>query len=68
MNLSILSGILSLLIGLIYSIFALLLPDASLCRAAEPKFFPLALGILMIILSAALIRGEINKKKERREK
>lgn len=64
MNISTLSGILSLLIGLIYTILALLLPDASIGRAAEPKFFPLSLGILMMLLSAALLYDEMNKKKK----
>ncbi len=64
MNISTLSGILSLLIGLIYTILALLLPDASIGRAAEPKFFPLSLGILMILLSAALLYDEMNKRKK----
>lgn len=63
MNISVLSGILSLLIGLIYTIFALLLPDASIGRAAEPRFFPLSLGIIMILLSAVLLYEELNKKK-----
>jgi len=64
MNISLLSGILSLLIGLIYTVFALLLPDASIGRAAEPKFFPLALGIIMLLLSVALLYEELKKKKE----
>jgi putative tricarboxylic transport membrane protein len=68
MNLSTLSGILSLLIGLIYTVLALLLPDASIGRAAEPKFFPMTLGILMILLSAMLLFEEFKKKKEETEK
>jgi putative tricarboxylic transport membrane protein len=46
----------------------LLLEDASLGRAAEPKFFPLGLGVLMIILSIALILEELNKKKKEETK
>jgi len=68
MNISVLSGILSLLIGLIYTSLALMLPDASIGRAAEPKFFPLTLGILMILLSAALLYNELNKKKKEETK
>lgn len=68
MNISILSGIFSLAIGLIYTVLALLLPDASIGRAAEPKFFPMALGLLMIFLSAALLYEELIKKGDKREK
>lgn len=68
MNISILSGILSLLIGLTYTVFALLLPDAAIGRAAEPKFFPMTLGILMIVLSAMLLFDELKKNKKETEK
>ena len=68
MNISLLSGIISLLIGLIYTIMAFMLPDAALGNPGAPRFFPLALGFSMIILAALLLAEELKKAKASGEK
>ncbi|MBB6480210.1 tripartite tricarboxylate transporter TctB family protein [Spirochaeta isovalerica] len=64
MNISLLSGILALLIGLIYTVMTFLLPEASIGRPMEPKIFPMALGMLMIILSSILLVQETKKSRK----
>ncbi|MBN2656092.1 MAG: tripartite tricarboxylate transporter TctB family protein [Spirochaetales bacterium] len=64
MNISILSGILALLIGLIYTAMTFLLPDAPIGRPMEPKIFPMTLGFLMIILSSVMLFQEMRKTKK----
>lgn len=63
LNMSLLSGIFALAIGLVYTAMAFMLPEASLGRPGEPRFFPLALGFLMIILAGSLLAEELKKKK-----
>ncbi|MCG8569608.1 MAG: tripartite tricarboxylate transporter TctB family protein [Spirochaetes bacterium] len=56
MNLSMLSGIIMFFVSIIYFIFTLLLPNASVGQyPMEPKIFPLALSILMFLFSIGLI-------------
>jgi len=62
LNLSKIAGLLFLLVGLIYTIMSLHLPDASLGRPYTPKIFPTALGVLMIGLAILLLAQEFRKK------
>jgi putative tricarboxylic transport membrane protein len=56
------AGIFFLLIGLIYTIMALQLADASIGRPHTPKIFPTALGVLLIGLSVALLVKDMRQK------
>ncbi len=62
MSLSLITGLVTFIIGTSYTIAAANLPAASVGRAHEPKLFPLGLGALMIILSISLIGQELTKK------
>lgn len=62
MSISLLTGLITFIIGMSYTLAAVHLPEASVGRAHEPKLFPLALGALMIILSISLISQELIKK------
>jgi putative tricarboxylic transport membrane protein len=64
MNISKIVAILFLLVGLIYTIMAIQLPDASIGRPHTPKIFPLMLGVLMIGLAITLLVKEIRTKAE----
>ena len=68
MNISIISSILSLFIGIIYTVLALALPKASIGSPHEPKIFPMGLGIILIIISFILLIQELFKQnKQKRE-
>jgi putative tricarboxylic transport membrane protein len=54
-NLSKIASLFFLLIGMIYTIMSIQLPDASIGRPFTPKIFPTALGVLMIVLSLGLL-------------
>lgn len=62
MNISKIAAIFFLLIGLIYTIMALQLPDASIGRPHTPKIFPTALGVLMMGLAVTLLVKEMRQK------
>lgn len=61
MNLSALAGILGTLIGIIYTIQAYMLPQATVGNPLGPKVMPLGLGVLMILLGIILTIQEIKK-------
>ncbi len=61
-SISLLTGLVTFILGMSYTLAAVHLPAASVGRANEPKIFPLALGALMIILSISLIGQELVKK------
>lgn len=58
MNMTLLSGVISLAIGIIMTWMSMMLPAASLGMANAPKVFPAGLGILMIGFSLLLIAKE----------
>lgn len=58
MNLSKIASLFFLLIGIIYTIMSIQLPNASIGRPYTPKIFPTALGVLLIGLSIALLVKE----------
>ena len=59
---SLITGLITFILGTSYTLAAVNLPAASVGRAHEPKLFPLGLGALMIILSISLIGQELHKK------
>ncbi|MGE4283524.1 MAG: tripartite tricarboxylate transporter TctB family protein [Clostridia bacterium] len=61
MNLPALAGIITMLVGLVYSIQAYNLPRASVGNPVAPLYFPMGLGILMIIFGAILFIKESRK-------
>jgi len=61
-SISLLTGLITFIIGMSYTLAAAHLPAASVGRAHEPKLFPLALGALMLVLSITLIAQELIKK------
>lgn len=61
MSLSVLPSLLFFVLGLVYTTATVMLPDAAVGRPFEPKIFPLMLGILMIIMSLALIIRELKE-------
>ncbi len=62
LSISLLTGLITFIIGATYSLVAINLSPASIGRANEPKIFPIALGILMVVLSLALIAQELKKR------
>lgn len=66
MTITTLSSIVTIMIGISYTIMTFLLPDASIGRASEPKIFPCILGIAFTILGFLLLIQEQfkNSKKE----
>jgi len=58
MNMTLISGTVSLLIGLVVSWLSLNLPEASVGIPHAPKVFPAGLGFLMVICSAYLLLRE----------
>ncbi len=65
MSISFVTGLVTFIIGSIYTLLSLNLPLASIGRSYEPKIFPTMLGILMIILSLTLIGQELKKIKSK---
>lgn len=61
MNLSLLSGALAFIVGIIYTIQAYLLPNATIGNPMAPKILPIGLGILMILFGVSLITQEVKK-------
>lgn len=61
MNLSLLTGILTFIIGIVYTIQAYLLPNATIGKPMAPKVFPIVLGILLIFFGISLMFQEIRK-------
>ena len=61
MNLSALAGILAAVLGSLYSIQALLLPNAALGNPLAPKIFPIGVGVLMVITGVVLAVREIRQ-------
>ncbi|MBF9015318.1 MULTISPECIES: tripartite tricarboxylate transporter TctB family protein [unclassified Oceanispirochaeta] len=68
MSLSVLPSLLFLLLGLVYTSATLMLPEASVGRAFEPKIFPLMLGIILISMSISLLIRELKEQKETEKK
>lgn len=61
MNLSFISGIFSLVLGIGYTIVAFGLEKAAIGRPLEPRIFPVMLGVSLIVLSIVMIAKEIAK-------
>ena len=61
MNISLLTGIITLTLGIAYTAASFMLPDAAIGRVNEPKIFPASLGILFILLSVMLIVQQARK-------
>lgn len=62
MTTTIISSIVTMAIGIAYTIITFKLPNATVGRPMEPKIFPCLLGIFMIVLSFTLFMQEIFKK------
>lgn len=69
MTITALSSIITIAIGIAYTIMTFKLPDASIGVPFEPKIFPAILGISFIILGIALLIDDTikNSKKEKKE-
>ena len=61
MNYSALNGIITLVIGLAYSIQAFNLPMASIGNPMAPKYFPMGLGVIMTIFGIVLLSQSVKK-------
>lgn len=68
MSLSIIPSLLCFVLGLVYTTATVLLPDASVGRAYEPKIFPMMLGIALIILSLSLLLRELKNQSAGQDK
>ena len=58
MTITMISGIVSLAVGIAFTIMAFSLPDASIGIPFAPKVFPAGLGILMTVLSILQVSKE----------
>ncbi len=58
---SLISAGAGIVLGIAYTVMTLNLPEAAIGRPNAPKAFPLALGVLMILLSVALFVQQIMK-------
>ncbi|OQY32982.1 MAG: hypothetical protein B6241_09495 [Spirochaetaceae bacterium 4572_59] len=67
-SLSIIPSLLCFVLGLVYTTATVLLPDASVGRAYEPKIFPMMLGIALIILSLSLLLRELKNQSAGQDK
>lgn len=61
MNLSVLAGVFTTILGVFYTIQAVILPEASIGNPLAPKVFPLGVGILIIFFGVTLLVKEIKK-------
>lgn len=61
MTVTLISSIVTIAIGLIYSFMTFSLPNATIGRALEPKIFPAILGISLTILGFILMVSELIK-------
>lgn len=61
MNLSALAGIFATIIGILYTIQAMILPEASIGNPLAPKIFPIGVGLFMILFGVILSVKEIRK-------
>lgn len=68
MTITALSSIVTIAVGIAYTIMTFQLPDASIGRAAEPKIFPAILGIAFIILGFVLLIDDTIKKSRKEKK
>ncbi|ASJ21789.1 tripartite tricarboxylate transporter TctB family protein [Brachyspira hampsonii] len=70
MTITTLSSIVTIAVGVVYTIMTFQLPDASIGRAAEPKIFPAILGIAFTLLGLILLIDDTikNSKKDKKEK
>lgn len=74
MTVTLISSIVTIAIGLVYGFMTLVLPNATVGRALEPKIFPAILGISISILGFILMINELiklskaNNKKEEKER
>ena len=60
-KISLISAGAGMILGIAYTVLTLNLPEAAIGRPNAPKAFPLALGVLMILLSVALLVQQIMK-------
>ena len=67
LSISLITGLVTFVIGAAYTGLSLSLPAAAIGRSFEPKIFPVMLGIIMIILSISLIGQELKKKNSSKE-
>lgn len=65
MTITRLSSIITIAVGIAYTIMTFQLADASVGRAAEPKIFPAILGIAFIVLGFALLIDDSIKNKNK---
>ena len=63
MTTNILTGIISIVLGLVYSITALRLPQMAMGDRLGPKIFPYFVGIVTIITGIAMILQDRNPEK-----
>ena len=69
MNSDIAVGLFSVIFSIVYTAAAWMLPNASIGDPMAPKYFPLVIGALATVLSAALIyRGTRKKEAEKKGK
>ncbi|GBF12486.1 tripartite tricarboxylate transporter TctB family protein [Tepidibacillus infernus] len=73
MNTTALTGIVSILIGIVYSIQSYQLPKATVGNAWAPIYFPLGLGVLMaifgvVMLVQGLAKGKANNGEQKQGK
>lgn len=61
MNLSALAGIFATILGILYTIQALILPEAAIGNPLAPKIFPIGVGLLMTLFGVILSVKEIRK-------
>jgi putative tricarboxylic transport membrane protein len=67
-SLSVLPSLLFFVLGLVYTTATVMLPDASIGRAYEPKIFPFMLGFILLVLSLGLIARELKEVRGKNEK
>ena len=73
MNPDLIVGIFSAAFGVAYAVMSWNLPDASIGNPMAPKYFPLGVGVLAVILAIMLIvrgvgRGKVASKKKAPDK
>lgn len=68
MTINLVSSIITIAVGLTYTIMALNFPNATVGRPLEPKIFPVILGIAMTILGFALLIDELIKNSKSKDK
>lgn len=67
MTINLVSSIITIAVGLTYTIMAFNFPDATIGRPLEPKIFPIMLGIALTILGLALLIEELIKNSKNKD-